>query len=277
MKTIKQQLTLAFFACTLPNFVHANLFTDTPLQHAYQALATNQPRLAWQELNLALNQHTISSQHWQPIKREILSQTACGTALPLEVKLDTKLRLSVIKRSGLTSQGYQVRLSTEASPVREKILLTSPNGVVLLEGSLAASRQYQELESPELLHKPASGLFTLSVGDKQVTLLLSMDLLSMDRHTSWLTQSQQTNRAQVSLDLPAHIDGCPVAAASWQWFDKNYNMLGSKIPFQYAQENRPTALPIASKASYLSASVELVEFQQSIRIEYVQRLAIPYQ
>jgi len=54
-------------------------------------------------------------------------------------------------------------------------------------------------------------------------------------------------------------------------------MLGSKVPFQFAQENAPATLPIASKASYLSASVELVEFQQGIRIEYVQRLAIPYQ
>ncbi len=80
MKTIKPQITLALVAFTLPNLVHANLFADTPLQHAYQALATNQPLLAWQELNLALNQHTITSEHWQPIKREILRQTACGTA-----------------------------------------------------------------------------------------------------------------------------------------------------------------------------------------------------
>ncbi|MCV3264675.1 DUF2861 family protein [Vibrio harveyi] len=85
----------------------------SPLEHTYQATLTHQPQLAWQELFLALRQNEISSKYWVPIKNELLSQTACGTELSSGKKLTSQLTLGVIRRFGLTSQGYQIRLSVE--------------------------------------------------------------------------------------------------------------------------------------------------------------------
>ncbi len=52
-----------------------------PLQHTYQSLLDNQPQVAWQELQIALDQQTLDSELWLPVKQEILSQTQCGTSL----------------------------------------------------------------------------------------------------------------------------------------------------------------------------------------------------
>lgn len=63
--------------------------------------------------------------------------------------------------------------------------------------------------------------------------------------------------------------------ATWQWFDKNYNLLGSTIPFTHSLEVIPKQPFTEDKAEHLTASVQLVEFQNGVQIEYIQRLAIP--
>lgn len=258
-------------ALTLPLSTHATLFAETPLQHAYQATLTKQPKLAWQELILALSQHPIESRYWLPIKNEVLTQTDCGSQILTMSAPDMQLRLSLIKRSGLASQGYQFRLSTENTQQALPVTLTSPEGELLLSGRLNAKNDYQEIESDELLQAPSQGLFQLTLGENKIPLLLASPSSG-----TWLSLIHRSEQIQVRVSAPTPVPSCPKAAASWQWFDQNYNLIGTKIPFNSGIESIPNDHKVRKQAKYLSASVELVEFQQGIRIEYIQRLAIPY-
>ncbi|MFZ3420731.1 DUF2861 family protein [Vibrio harveyi] len=262
---------LAGAGTVLSTYAHANLFTVSPLEHAYQATLTHQPQLAWQELFLALRQNEISSKYWVPIKNELLSQTACGTELSSGKKLTSQLTLGVIRRFGLTSQGYQIRLSVEQYTKNQSVTLTSPNGVALLKGNLIANPQYQEVESIDLLQKPVSGIYTLSLGNQKIDLLIAIP-----EGAPWLSLGNKEGHRTVETTLPSNVSPCPKAMATWQWFDKNYNLLGSTIPFTHSLEGIPKQPFTEDKAEHLTASVELVEFQNGVQIEYIQRLAIPY-
>lgn len=269
---MNRRILLGITSLALPISGHAALFTNSPLQHAYQATLSNQPQLAWQELTLALNQHRIDSRYWLPIKNELLAQTDCGSKLTSTRIMDTQFHLSLIKRSGLASQGYQFRLATENNNQPQRVVLMSPEGNVLLLDDFIAHNGYQEIESAELLQKPAQGLFTLVVGENKTSLLLAFP-----NNASWLSLLNQSNQTLVQVTLPKHVSSCPQAVASWQWFDKNYNLIDGKIPFNRSLESLPDDGKVKTEAKFLSASVELVEYQQGIRIEYIQRLAIPYQ
>ena len=267
-----RRIFLAIASLTLPISGHATLFANSPLQHAYQATLNNQPQLAWQELTLALNQHRIDSHFWLPIKNELLTQTDCGRKLISTRIADAQFHLSLIKRSGLASQGYQFKLATENNSQPQRIALISTEGEVLLSDDFIAYRGYQEVESDDLLQKPAQGVFTLVVGESKVSLLLAFP-----NDDSWVSLINQSNQTQVQVTLPTHVSSCPQAVASWQWFDKNYNLIDGKIPFSRSLESLPDDGKVKTEAEFLSASVELIEYQQGIRIEYIQRLAIPYQ
>lgn len=263
------QMLMSLSGWVIAAHAQAALFNDTPLQPAYQAVLTNQPQLAWQEL--ILNQHKVNATHWLPVKEEILTQTACGGELTSTLNPTNQITLSLIKRYGLVSQGYQIRLSTEHNVRSQKVTLTSPTGSVLLDGRFVLSNQYQELESDELLNKPKAGLFSLDLAGHQTQLLLAIP-----DETRWLTLQSQHNKSRVKLTLPPTIQSCPPALAQWQWFDQDYNLIGSAIPFKNIQEPIPNHHTQSLKATYLSASVERIEYQQGIRIEYIQRLAIPF-
>ncbi|PSU86952.1 hypothetical protein C0W42_18470 [Photobacterium kishitanii] len=269
---MNRRIFLAIASLVLPIPGHAALFANSLLQHAYQATLNNQPQLAWQELTLVLNQHRIDSHYWLPIKNELLTQTDCGIKLASTRITDAQFHLSLIKRSGFVSQGYQFRLATENNSEPQRVALISPEGDVLLSDDFIAYNGYQELESDELLHKPAQGVFTLVVGENKLSLLLAFP-----NDDSWVSQLNQSNQMRVQVNLPKHISSCPQAVANWQWFDKNYNLINGKIPFNHSLEPLPDDGKVKAQAKFLSASVELFEYQQGIRIEYIQRLAIPYQ
>lgn len=269
---MNRRILLTIASLALPISGHAALFANSPLQHVYQATLINQPQLAWQELTLALNQHRIDSLYWLPIKNELLAQTDCGSKLTSTRITDVQFHLSLIKRSGLASQGYQFRLATENNSQPQRVALMSPEGDFLLSDDFIAHNGYQEIESDELLQKPAQGIFTLVVGENKTSLLLAFP-----NNASWLSLLNQSNQTQVQVNLPKHVSSCPQAVASWLWFDKNYNLIDGKIPFNRSLESLPDDGKVKTEAKFLSASVELVEYQQGIRIEYIQRLAIPYQ
>ncbi len=54
--------SLTALLCALPFVSHATWFAETPLQRSYQSLLDEQTQLAWQELQIALNQETLDSQ-----------------------------------------------------------------------------------------------------------------------------------------------------------------------------------------------------------------------
>ncbi|GEM77572.1 DUF2861 family protein [Vibrio sagamiensis] len=250
---------------------YASLFANSPLQSAYQATLNQQPQLAWQELTLALSQHHIESNYWLPIKNELLAQTDCGSRLTSIRMTNNHFRLSLIKRSGLASQGYQFRVATENNHQPQHISLISPEGNVLLSGDLMTRPGYQEIESDELLKRPAQGIFTLVVDESKTSLILAFP-----NTASWLSLINHSKQTQVQVNLPKHVPSCPRAVASWLWFDKNYNLIDSKIPFTRNLESLPEHT-VKAEAKFLSAIVELVEYQKGISIEYIQRLSIPYQ
>lgn len=249
---------------------HSELFLDTPLQPAYQATLNQQPQLAWQELTLALSQHELDDQLWLPVKQEVLHQTDCGSALSGGTA--NNLRLSFVKRFGTTAKGYQVRISTENSPSAMDVTLFTPDGSPLVSGQFAAGQSYQEFESIELLQKPRSGVFNLVIDEQTIGLVIAIE-----DQSQWLVFNQQRAIPTVELNLPQTLPGCPSVSASWQWFDSDYRMLGHKIAFQQNPQPIPANSPYQTQAKHLSASVERVEFQHGVRIEYIQRIAIPYQ
>lgn len=251
---------------------HGALFLDTPLQPAYQATLNQQPQLAWQELTLALNQSQLDDHHWLPVKQEVLRQTNCGRALLGNLANKRHIRVSFVKRFGTTAKGYQVRISTENSANTVEVNLVAPDGTRLVSGRFEAEQGYQEFESVELLQKPRSGVFKLSLNEHTIELLVAIE-----DQSQWLTLNQQQPTPTVELSLPKTLKGCPNVAASWQWFDGDYRMLGHKVALQTNPQAIPTENPYSGTAKHLSASVEKIEYQQGIRIEYIQRMAIPFQ
>lgn len=136
---MKLSSLIALF-CAAPFACHAAWFADTPLQHTYQSLLDDQPQVAWQELQIALNQETLDSQLWLPVKQEILTRTQCGTTLEQSSAPNNHIQVSFIKRHGLSSQGYQIKVSTEqlneaTEDQTQRISLVSPQGKWLSTGS----------------------------------------------------------------------------------------------------------------------------------------------
>lgn len=260
--------------CTLPFACHAAWFANTPLQHTYQSLLDGQPQVAWQELQIALNQETLDSQLWLPVKQEILSQTQCGTTLEQSVKPNNRIQVSFIKRQGLSSQGYQIKVSAEQigeESEAQPISLVTPSGKVVIDGLLNSDVEYQEIETSEMFIKPESGVYQLTIGSNNYPIVVALN----DRNR-WLTLESKLSEPHIVLSPPKVIDNCPDANVSWQWFDENYDMLGFKVPIKSHEAPVPTESPSGAKAKHLSASVEMFEYQGAIAIQYVQRVAVPF-
>ncbi|MEZ8065497.1 DUF2861 family protein [Vibrio sp. FF145] len=261
---------------TMPFACNAAWFTDTPLQHTYQSLLDDQPQVAWQELQIALDHAELNSQLWLPVKQEILSRTQCGSTLEQSATPNNHIQVSFIKRHGLSSQGYQIKVSAEQlSEVLEdqtqRISLVSPDGKVVIDGQLYTDVQYQEIETSEMFIKPESGVYQLTIGSNNYPIIVALD-----DNKRWLTLESKLNDPHIVVTPPEIIDSCPDVNVSWQWFDENYDMLGFKVPIKTTQASLPTESPTGSEAKHLSASVEMFEYQGAIEIQYVQRVAMPF-
>ncbi|MCK8079652.1 DUF2861 family protein [Vibrio sp. 1CM24A] len=266
--------SLAALLCTLPLASHAAWFTDTPLQHTYQSLLDGQPQVAWQELQIALDQQTLDSELWLPVKQEILSQTQCGTSLKQSAEPKHHIQVSFIRRYGLSSHGYQIKVSAEQLNKRletQTLSLVSPKGKALLDGQLTYNNEYQEIETNEMFIKPESGVYQLKIGSNHYPIIVALN-----DGNRWLTLENKLSEPHIVLSPPKVIDNCPDANVSWQWFDEDYNLLGYKVPIKTAQAPVPTESPLGTKAKHLSASVEMFEYQGAIEVQYVQRVAVPF-
>ncbi|MFA0510302.1 MULTISPECIES: DUF2861 family protein [unclassified Vibrio] len=266
--------SLIALICALPFACHAAWFTNTPLQHTYQSLLDEQPQVAWQELQIALNQQTLDSELWLPVKQQILSQTQCGTSLRQDTETKHHIQVSFIRRYGLSSHGYQIKVSAEQlskGSETQTLSLVSPKGKVLLDGQLASNNEYQEIETNEMFIKPESGVYQLKIGSNHYPIIVALN-----NSNRWLTLESKLSEPHIVLSPPKVIDNCPDANVSWQWFDENYNLLGYKVPIKTAQAPVPTESPLGTKAKHLSASVEMFEYQGAIEVQYVQRVAVPF-
>lgn len=266
--------SLTTLLCSLPFASHAAWFTDTPLQHTYQSLLDGQPQVAWQELQIALDHQTLDSDLWLPVKQEILSQTQCGTSLKQSAEPKHHIQVSFIRRYGLSSHGYQIKVSAEQlnkDLETQTLSLVSPKGKVLLDGQLASNDEYQEIETNEMFIKPESGVYQLKIGSNHYPIVVALD-----NSKRWLTLESKLSEPHIVITPPKVIDNCPNANVSWQWFDDNYNLLGYKVPIKTAQAPVPTESPLGTNAKHLSASVEMFEYQGAIEVQYVQRVAVPF-
>ena len=273
--------TLILMGCMLtPMTGLASWFPYSPLQTTLDALLSAQPQRAWQELLLAVSQSDIDSQHWLPIKNEIMAQTNCGQQLMTDLNnLPAALTLTVISRSGLSSLGYQIKLSAEQASQMQNFTLYNPQGKQLLEGELLPKSVYQEWETDDLLANPQAGLYQLEIGANRYPLLIA------DNDTeNWLAR-KGTRNPQLITHLPETVTHCSPPALSWQWFDQGYNQIGLKRPIDLnkvaqnktdAETNTLIPSPPSNKASYLSASVSIFEYQSGVKIEYIHRVAIPF-
>ncbi|WP_435249607.1 DUF2861 family protein [Vibrio sp. nBUS_14] len=268
--------SLTALLCTLPFACHAAWFTNTPLQHTYQSLLDDQPQVAWQELQIALDQAELDSQLWLPVKQEILSRTQCGNTLEQSATPNNHIQVSFIKRHGLSSQGYQIKVSAEqlseaSEDQTQRISLVSPNGKVVIEGQLNVDVQYQKIETSEMFLKPESGVYQLIIGSNNYPIVVALD-----DNKRWLALESKLNDPHIVVTPPEIIDNCPDTNVSWQWFDENYDMLGFKVPIKTTQVSVPTESPAGTKAKHLSASVEMFEYQGAIEVQYVQRVSVPF-
>ncbi|WP_139686031.1 DUF2861 family protein [Vibrio tasmaniensis] len=262
--------------CTLPFACNAAWFTDTPLQHTYQSLLDDQPQVAWQELQIALDQEKLDGQLWLPVKQEILSRTQCGTQLEQSATPNNHIQVSFIWRHGLSSQGYQIKVSAEQFSEKveaqtQRISLVSPDGKVVIDGQLNSDVEYQEMETSEMFIKPESGVYQLTIGANNYPIIAALD-----DSKRWLTLESKLNDPHIEVTPPEIIDNCPDTSVSWQWFDANYDMLGFKIPIKTTQASIPSESPLGANAKHLSASVEMFEYQGTIEVQYVQRVAVPF-
>lgn len=268
--------SLTALLCGFPIACHSAWFADTPLQRSYQSLLDEQPQIAWQELQIALHQAALDSQLWLPIKQEILTRTQCGRTLKQSDVSAHHIQVSFIKRYGLSSQGYQIKISAEprSSDLNENaqpLTLIAPDGLTLIEGQLNVGVDYQEIETNEMFIKPESGVYQLTVGANSYPIIVALD-----DSKRWLTLENQLDNAHVVITPPEVIDNCPSTHVSWQWFDANYNMLGFKVPIKAKHVAVPAQSPAGANAKHLSASVEMFEYQGAIEVQYVQRVAVPF-
>ncbi|NRB69081.1 MAG: DUF2861 family protein [Vibrio sp.] len=263
---------LLYVLCILftPPSVYANWFDNTPLARTYEALLRNQSQLAWQELHLALNQHSISREFWLPIKQEIMQRSQCGRQLVSYSKpLPADLSLSFVRRSGLSSQGFQVKLSAENVNSALEVELISPVKKAILRGLLSSQPGYQEIESKEMLQEPKAGIYRLKLNGNDYDLVVAIP-----KNSHWLTLDNITQR--VIITPPVVVNSCAKPVANWQWFSHDYTLLNKRTPIQQFNVPFPNKTQQPKGAKHLSASVSIFEYQQGLKVEYIQRLAIPF-
>lgn len=247
-------------------------FAPTPLRNTYQQLAQGHPLLAWHELSLALQSHSIDEQHWLAVKKVILSRTQCGQALPLSLSVPAAVTVSFIDKTNQSFRGHQVKIAVELLRRPVMITLRDPQGNVLLEhafepvGSGSWEQDYLEAESAELLAPFASGLYALTIDGRSVPLVIAAS------ESSHWAESDVRDPQRVSLNLPSTTSSCAPAQAQWQYFDRQFELLDAQ---PVAADTENVFPPAPQQARWQSVSVMQSEYQGSIRIHRVQRLTQP--
>lgn len=250
--------------------IQAAWFTETPLNRSYQALLNDQPQLAWQELQIALSKEAIDSQYWLPVKQQILSVSQCGQQLfSHSLPASSNFSISFIRRSGWSSQGYQIKLSAQKLQSELAVELISPLGRSLLSGQFSTKDHYQEIETEEMIIKPVSGVYRLKLNKNVYPLIIAIA-----DNKDWLVWDNNTQDLFIS--LPSAPSTCHKPIATWQWFDSNYSILGDRIPIQQQDPSLSLLNTQPDKAKHLSAAVSYFEYQQGIKVEYVQRVSVPF-
>ncbi len=220
--------------------------------------------MAWQELQIALDQAVFNSQLWLPVKQEILSRTHNVEALEQSAVPNNHIQVSFIKRHGLSSQGYQIKVNCGATQQSVRRSNTTyfwsrSDGKVVIDGQPTLISNIKRL-------KPVR----CSSNQNQVYRCHRFEQLPyyccFRRQHAMANTRKQTQRPHVVVTPPKVIDNCPDTNVSWQWFDENYDMLGFKVPIKSLETTVPTESPSATKAKHLSASVEKFEYQGAIEI-----------
>lgn len=261
-----------------------NWFQDTPLQATYSALMAKNTPLAWQELQLALNQNNLDERYWSQIKKQILLQSHCGKTLSETPRTTAQshIRLTIQKKSNLLQQGYQFKISLDGIQEKVFISLSDNQDTVLFSGySSSLDNNYSELEGGEMFSAPSPGLYQLRINKKNYPVILSS-------HSSinWINLENTHSLNQIQISPPQQRQGCPLTPPQWQWFDKNYTLLGSIEPMSYLESisshstQQSTAvvdLPYAPSvdAKWISAVISRSEYQGQIQVNYSQRLTLP--
>lgn len=260
-------LTLLLMS-SLPAHAESSWFRPTPLKPVLEALLKKNPQLAWQELLIALETHSVATGQWQPVKQVILSRSECGHRL-ISNHSFPPFTLSLISRKGHSNSSYQLKVSIESAQQSGPLLLTSPDGDKLIHGDVLPKKYYQEWETRDLLLKPKPGLYQLSFADQVITLLLS------DYDTSrWLMRDGMKPH-RLNVDVPSTTQSCQPLEVLLQWFDSQYAQVGERTPLTLNQTfvQLPDNLS-RGDAQYLSASALLYEYQANIKVEYIQRVTL---
>ncbi len=244
-------------------------FRTTPLQLTLNALVSNQPKLAWQELITTLDKHPLPYQYWQPIKEQILSQTDCGKQLT-STKKPATITLSIISRVTFSALDHQIKLSAEQITETASFELREPSENIILSGQLNPNLSYQEWETSDLLAKPETGIYTLTIGQNSYKVLIS----SYSTY-QWLERS--TNESSLLNSKPPQLTNqCPPMTVFQQWFDAEYRQVGTQhaIVSQTNQIQIPLQA-VPEQAKFQRVSARIFEYQSDIKIEYLHRVAVP--
>ncbi|MDO6583082.1 DUF2861 family protein [Photobacterium sp. 2_MG-2023] len=262
-------------------------FMSTPLQRVYQALADHNMLLAWQELQVVLQQSTepVTPDLWQPVFQQLINQSDCGRRLTeypgvLSDWVDQpRISLSIQDKVNLSQRVYQLKLSIDGAGHAMEVSLTDSRGNQWLSGASSTPVEgYSELESREWFQSVPDGYYQLSVGEKHYPLILT-SLQETERAPAIQLQQAEKSTAGVfvfSPDLSADRNACQRQRLQWQWFDSDYQLASpAETLVLDAQGHGVPPRDKPDNANWLSAVVADSYFQGAIKIENVHRLTVP--
>ncbi|MBD8511397.1 DUF2861 family protein [Photobacterium sp. WH24] len=262
-------------------------FMPTPLQRVYQALADHNMLLAWQELQVVLQQSTepVTPDLWQPVFQQLINQSDCGRRLTeypgaLSDWVDQpRISLSIQDKVNLSQRVYQLKLSIDGAGHAMEVSLTDSRGNQWLSGASSTPVEgYSELESREWFQSVPDGYYQLSVGEKHYPLILT-SLQETERASAIQLQQAEKSTAGVfvfSPDLFADRNACQRQRLQWQWFDSDYQLASpAETLVLDAQGHGVPPRDKPDNANWLSAVVADSYFQGAIKIENVHRLTVP--
>ena len=139
-----------------------------------------------------------------------------------------------------------------------------------MSGQLNPNLSYQEWETSDLLAKPETGIYTLTIGQNSYKVLIS----SYSTY-QWLERS--TNESSLLNSKPPQLTNqCPPMTVFQQWFDAEYRQVGTQhaIVSQTNQIQIPLQA-VPEQAKFQRVSARIFEYQSDIKIEYLHRVAVP--
>ncbi|WBA09426.1 DUF2861 family protein [Salinivibrio kushneri] len=271
-------LVIACMVCSFSVRAEQAWFPKTPMQETYQALLAERPKVAWQELIFALSQQQIPTERWAKIKYAIINQTDCGQQLtePNGKGIPQGLTISFVRRAGASSLGYEIKLSAEHVERDTLLTLADPTGQTVLNEILRAQSGYQEVESGQLFTQIIPGIYELKMGGQHYSLVV----YGLPRRP-WIKLIGHPDQ-KLAVDLPETPLSCSPATARWLWLDEAYRWIEQTPIYLSSRSDKshdPTMikLPVAppANAEHLSATVSHFEYQGAIKVNYVERLALP--